>query len=147
MQISLTKRRNQTNELIQALAKKCGTPAEIKKAELILLSVMHGWRNNLSIDTAIIVLTNLPPFLKEIFVLDWKPSLNGSDNKSIDEILKSISHIYGLHSFPPLSMEEAYAYYMMINQLLENYIPEADFVNIRTFLPSIQKKYSFENAA
>ncbi|MBX9851328.1 MAG: DUF2267 domain-containing protein [Cytophagaceae bacterium] len=138
----MEKVRTQTTILLQALARDIEKPQDLAFARLVLKSVIHGLRDNISLNSVIEMLTALPPYLKEIFIQGWKPSQNPSHDQGIDEILKRIHYYYTINyytinSFPPGSPEKAVIHYKKVQKALKTLLSESDYLKIERFLPEV----------
>jgi len=70
----ITKVRPKADQYISEIAKDFGSLEFKKEARELLKAVLHAVRDNITQEYSIDILTQLPPFLKEIYVENWKPS-------------------------------------------------------------------------
>lgn len=72
--IVITKVRLKADQYISEIAKDFGSIEFKKEARELLKVVLHALRDNITQEYSIDILTQMPPFLKELYVENWRPS-------------------------------------------------------------------------
>lgn len=70
----ITKVRPKADQYISEIAKEFGSAEFKKEARELLKAVLHALRDNITQEYSIDILTQMPPFMKELYVENWKPS-------------------------------------------------------------------------
>jgi uncharacterized protein (DUF2267 family) len=78
------------NEFINKLATKLGDSNNKARANRILKSVLHELRNRITPEESIQLISQLPFFLKAVYVDGWKVSGRQKRIKTLDEFLQAI---------------------------------------------------------
>lgn len=74
MGLNFNKYAQEGNEFLKELAVELGHPEEINRTAIILRSVLHLFRDRITISESFDFLSQLPMFLKGIYVENWKYS-------------------------------------------------------------------------
>lgn len=72
MALNFNKYAQEGNEFIKDLAEDLGHPEEIGRTGIVLRAVLHTLRDRITISESFHLMTQLPMFLKGIYVEDWK---------------------------------------------------------------------------
>jgi len=70
--INFNKYAEEGNALINHLAKNLGHPKETNRTSIILRAVLHAFRDRITIGESFNLLSQLPMFIKAIYVEGWK---------------------------------------------------------------------------
>ncbi len=74
MALNFDKYAQEGNEFINKLAEKLGHPEEKARTGIILRAVLHTLRDRITISESLNLLSQLPMFMKAIYVDNWKYS-------------------------------------------------------------------------
>ncbi|WPP49795.1 DUF2267 domain-containing protein [Catalinimonas niigatensis] len=77
------------NIFLSDLAKELGEPDNLQKAERILKVVMHTLRDRITLEESFQFTAQLPLFLKEVYVSEWKYRKSPVKIKHINEFIET----------------------------------------------------------
>ena len=73
------------NEFIKLLARELGYPKDLKRASRVLRSVLHAFRNQLTIEESVQLIAQFPMFLKAVYVQNWTLHKKGRKPKNLKD--------------------------------------------------------------
>ncbi|MGM0377598.1 MAG: DUF2267 domain-containing protein [Bacteroidota bacterium] len=102
MSVNFNKYAEEGNAFINHLAKNLGHPQETTRTGIILRAVLHAFRERLTIPESFNLLSQLPMFMKAIYVEGWKYSERPEkfDKKEFLEEIKRHQDQLGENEFP-----------------------------------------------
>ncbi len=127
----------QGNALLNDLAEELGNPDDRKKAGRILKAVLHSFRDIITVEENIQLLSQLPFMLKGIYVLNWH-SVHSSPAK-----IKTLSDFVQLvkeYDFPTGDYDfgnetETLTDIKVVIKILKRYISKGEVEDIQSVLP------------
>lgn len=141
MGLNFEKYAHEGNSFIKELAGNLGHPEETARTGIILRAVLHALRGKLSIGESLDLVSQLPMFLKGIYVDNWEYSDKPSDIKTIEEFkdeVKRLQDFYGEQQFNwEMSTEDIIR---TVLSSLGKYISGGEIEDIVTQMPRGLKK-------
>lgn len=136
MAINFEKYAQEGNHFLNQLAKDLGHPDEMGKTSSILRAVLHTFRERLTISQSFHLLSQLPMFLKAIYVDNWKYSekpLKLNTKEAFAKEVEKHQRQYGEMDFDwEKSTEEII---QIVFRNLRTFISEGEFQDIMSQLP------------
>ena len=80
-------------EFMKDLSKELGYPEDTKRAGRVLKSILHALRNQLTVEESVQLLSQLPLFLKGVYVESWTLHKTAKKPKNFDEFYHEIRKI------------------------------------------------------
>ena len=102
MALNFDKYAQEGNEFINKLAEKLGHPEEKSRTGIILRAVLHTLRDRITISESLNLLSQLPMFMKAIYVDNWKFSERPKTFNKLEDFkteVKEHQARYGEHEF------------------------------------------------
>ena len=146
MALQFDKHAQEANLFINDLADKLGHPDERGRSGILLRSVLHSLRDTITISESFNLISQLPMFLKGLYVDNWKYAEKPERIKSVEEFknkVKEKQDEYGEQEFDWEKSTED-----LIRQVLEHlsqYITEGEAEDIISQL-SAELKPLFEES-
>jgi uncharacterized protein (DUF2267 family) len=136
MALNFEKYAQEGNSFIKTLAKNLGHPDEIGRTGMILRAVLHTIRERINIGESLNLLSQLPMFLKALYVDNWEYREKPLSIKTIEdfttEVKKNQAH-YGEKEFNwNISTEEII---QIVFSTLGKYVSRGEAENIMSQLP------------
>lgn len=135
MSLNFEKYANEGNAFIKELARNLDHSDEIARTGIILKAVLHTLRERLSIGESLNLVSQLPMFLKGIYVDNWEYK-EKSDIKSIEDFkdeVKRLQDLYGEQKFDwEIPTEEIIR---IVISSLGKYISDGEMEHIITQMP------------
>lgn len=136
MALNFEKYAQEANAFIKELSRNLGHPDETARTEIILKAVLHTLRDRISVGESLNLISNLPMFIKAIYVDGWKQSEKPLRLKNKHEFVDEVERkqfAIGERTFDwNISTEE------IVNTAfitLKKYIPEGEAEDIISQLP------------
>lgn len=146
MSLNFDKYANEGNSFIKELARNLGHGDEIARTGIILKAVLHTLRERLSIGESLNLISQLPMFIKGIYVDNWEYK-EKSDIRTIEEFkdeVKRLQDLYGEQQFDwDIPTEEIIR---IVISSLGKYISEGEMEHIITQMPKNLKVLFQEKA-
>jgi uncharacterized protein (DUF2267 family) len=141
MALNFEKYAQEGNEFVNRLAAELGHPEEIGRTGIILRAVLHTLRERITISQSFHIMSQIPMFLKAIYVENWKFREKPMKIKSKEEFTEEVKKHqdqYGEQKFNwEKSTEEIV---QIVISELRNYISEGEFEDIVSQLPNELKE-------
>lgn len=90
MTLNFDKYAQEGHTFVKHLAQELNHPEEESRVGIILRSVLHALRDRISIEENFDVISQLPMFLKAIYVHEWKYRDNVDRLKNMDEFTQKV---------------------------------------------------------
>lgn len=146
MSLNFDKYANEGNSFIKELARNLGHGDEIARTGIILRAVLHTLWERLSIGESLNLISQLPMFIKGIYVDNWEYK-EKSDIRTIEEFkdeVKRLQDLYGEQQFDwDIPTEEIIR---IVISSLGKYISEGEMEHIITQMPKNLKVLFQEKA-
>lgn len=136
MGLNFEKYAHEGNSFIKELAKNLGHPDETARTGIILRAVFHTLRKRLSIGESLNLVSQLPMFLKGIYVDNWEYSEKPSEIKSVEDFkdeVKRLQDLYGEQQFNWETPTEEIV--RTVFSTLGRYVSEGEFEDIVSQMP------------
>lgn len=137
MALNFNKYAQEGNEFLNKLAKDLGHPEEIGRAGIILRSVLHTLRDRITISESFNILSQLPMFLKAVYVEQWKYHDRPETYRKLEDFkneVKKHQEQFGEQAFDwEMHTEEIIK--TVLNRLKEDYINQGELEDIMSQLP------------
>lgn len=146
MSINFNKYAEEGNAFINHLAKNLGHPEETGRTSIILRAVLHALRERITIPESFNLLSQLPMFIKAIYVEGWKYHEHPKkfDKNAFLEEIKKYQDQLGENEFPwEESTEEIVK--TVINELM-TFVSKGEIDDILAQLPEDFKELFGENS-
>ena len=78
---------------MKKLAKELGYPKDTEKAGRVLQSILHAFRNQLTVEESIQLIAQFPMFLKAVYVNNWHLSYSHPKINHVEEFLLEVCYI------------------------------------------------------
>ena len=124
------------NEFIKELANQLGHPEDKAKAGRILKVVLHAIRNRITVEENMQFMSQLPMFLKAVYVDGWKISPKPDRIKHPEDFFKEVKALdqpTGDYDFPDDDATENAVITVFI--VLRNYVSLGELEDITAQLP------------
>ncbi len=136
MSLNFQKYAQEGQSFINDLAKELGHPEEVARTGIVLRAVLHTLRERITISESFHLLSQLPMFLKAIYVDKWKFSEKPLDIKTKEEFIAEVERHqqqYGEMEFSwSKSTEEII---QIVLSSLGKYISEGEYEDIIAQMP------------
>lgn len=136
MSLDFNKYAQEGNEFINRLAEGLGHPDEKDQAGILLRAVLHALRDRISIAENLHVVSQLPMFLKAVYVSEWSYSDDVDRVKTEEEFTKRIEHYqeqYGEQDFNWDASTAELATKVFAE--IERYLTDGEVQDIKSQLP------------
>lgn len=148
MALNFDKFAQEGHTFVKHLARELNHPEEEGRVGITLRSVLHALRDRVSIEENLDIISQLPMFLKAIYVHEWKYRNSVDRLKSMDEFAQKVKEEqqkYGENEFNwDESTEEIII--RIIGFISERYWSEGLVNDIKANLPQdIHRAFEFEN--
>lgn len=141
MALNFNKYAEEGNRFVNNLAEELGHPGEISRTGIVLRAVMHSLRERITISESLHLLSQLPMFLKAIYVDEWKYRDKPLDLNTVEDFKEEVKlHQvqYGEQEFNwSKSTEEIIK---TVFAALNTYVSEGEFEDIIAQMPKDLKE-------
>ncbi len=124
------------NYFLNSLAKDFGHPEEVGRTGILLRAILHTFRDRITISQSFHFMSQLPMFLKAIYVDNWKYHEKPMSMRSKEEFAQEVEkhqQQYGEQEFSwEKSTEEMIR---IVFQHLGQYVSEGELQDVRSQLP------------
>ena len=137
MAINFEKYAQEGNLFLKKLAGELGHPDEHGRTGIVLRAVMHTLRDRLTVSESLHLLSQLPMFLKAVYVDNWKYREKPVGYKSIEEFTNAVEEHqeqYGEQEFSWNKSTEEIV--MIVFKKLGIYISEGEFEDVAAQMPN-----------
>lgn len=124
------------NEFMNRLTETLGHPGERDQAAILLRAVLHALRDRISVAENLHVVSQLPMFLKAVYVSEWSYSDDVDRVKTEESFSKRIEHYqqqYGEQDFDWKASTAELATKVFAE--IERYLTEGEVQDIKSQLP------------
>lgn len=136
MAINFDKYAEEGKLFVNNLAEELGHPEEISRTGIVLRAVMHSLRERITISESLHFLSQLPMFLKAIYVDQWKYREKPLDLNTVEDFKEEVKQHqmqYGEQEFSwSKSTEEIIR---IVFAELNTYVTEGEFEDIIAQMP------------
>lgn len=142
MGLNFEKYAHEGNSFIKELAANLGHPEETARTGIILKAVFHTLRDKLSIGESLNLISQLPMFLKGIYVDNWEYKEKPSDVRSVEDFkdeVKRYQDLYGEQQFNWETPTEEIIRTVLSS--LSKYISAGEMEDIISQMPRPLKKF------
>lgn len=137
MALNFNKYAQEGNEFIHKLAKELGHPEELGRTGIVLRAVLHTLRDRITISESFNILSQLPMFLKAVYVEQWKYSDRPKTYRKVEDFkaeVKKHQEQFGEQAFDWEKPTEDIIK-IVLKTLRDNYINEGELDDIMSQLP------------
>ena len=141
MGLNFEKYAHEGNSFIKELAGNLGHPEETGRTGIILRAVLHTLRERLSIGESLNLVSQLPVFLKGIYVDNWEYKDKPSEIRTIEDFKNEVKRLqdhYGEQQFNWETPTEEII--RTVISTLGKYISKGEFEDIMTQMPKPLKE-------
>lgn len=145
MGLNFEKYAHEGNSFIKELARNLGHPEETARTGIILRAVLHTLRQKLSIGESLNLVSQLPMFIKGIYVDNWEYNEKPSEIRTVEEFkdeVKRLQDLYGEQQFNWETPTEEII--RTVFSSLRKYVSEGEFEDIITQMPKPLKELFHE---
>ncbi|MFW5793673.1 MAG: DUF2267 domain-containing protein [Bacteroidota bacterium] len=136
MALNFEKYAQEGNRFINDLAEKLGHPEETARTGIILRAVMHTLRERITMSESLNLLSQLPMFLKGLYVENWKFREKPVDIKTKEAFLEEVEKYqdqYGEQKFSWNKSTEKIS--QIVIAALGEYVSKGEFEDIIDQMP------------
>jgi len=141
MALNFNKYAEEGNRFVNNLAEELGHPEEISRTGIVLRAVMHSLRERITVSESLHFLSQLPMFLKAIYVDEWKYREKPLDLNTVEDFKEEVKlhqMQYGEQEFNwSKSTEEIIK---TVFAALNTYVSEGEFEDIIAQMPKDLKE-------
>lgn len=124
------------NEFLKDIAKDLGYPEDTNKAGRVLTAILHGLRNQLTVEENVQLLAQFPLFLKAIYVENWSLHKNDKKPRTMNEFfheIKKMNKQVAQHDFK--TDDEIDHAIAVVFMSLRKYVSLGELEDIKAVLP------------
>jgi uncharacterized protein (DUF2267 family) len=141
MALNFDKYAQEGNSFIKSLAKELGHPEEIARTGIILRAVLHTLRDRITIGESLNLISQLPFFLKALYVENWEYREKPLALKTKIDFYTEIENHQDLYGEKQFSWNISTAEIVrIVISALEKYISKGEIENIISQLPKALKE-------
>lgn len=135
----------EANKFMDQYTKALNLGTEKERAGRILSSILHALREIISVNESLQLMSQLPMFLKAVYVNGWsiRKTRKVKDLNDFIELIKFYNGVTANTDFPSEDISENYIKTTFIE--LRKYISLGEFEDIRTELPKELKYIMYQN--
>ncbi len=134
------------NTFLKKYAKELQISEDPERAGRVLSSILHGLRSIISVEESLQFISQLPMFLKAVYVNGWSIKTNKKKVKNMEDFIDLIRSIDGktsLHDFESDEIAEDYIYATFF--ILRMYVSSGEMEDIKGELPKRLKGLIFDH--
>ncbi|MFN3404605.1 MAG: DUF2267 domain-containing protein [Cytophagaceae bacterium] len=137
MAINFEKFAAEGNQFMNELTHKLGRPEDKAQAGIVLRAVLHTLRDCISIPQSLNLLSQLPMFLKAIYVEHWKYHEKPHRYKNLENFAKAVEEEQYIHGETRFDWDmSTIDIVRTVFDCLGKYISEGEFEDIAAELPT-----------
>ena len=128
------------NEFVKDVAERLGEPENPERAARVLKAVLRALRNRITVEESLQLISQLPMFLKGIYVDGWKAKeykRKKHISEFIDEIIEEAGPT-GTYDFP--TEEAAIKAITAVFSVIKDQVSEGEIKDIRAIFPTELKQ-------
>ena len=127
----------EANEYIRKLAADLGHPEEVGQTYILLRAVLHTLRDRISISESLHVLSQLPMFLKGVYVEHWHYREHPLQFQSLEEFKEAVQKEQAMHGEQQFNWNQHTDELVkrVLESLKSNYLSEGQLKHIATQMP------------
>lgn len=134
------------NTFLKEYAKEIGLSDNPDRAGRILSAILHGLRSIISVEESLQFISQLPMFLKAVYVNGWSIKAKKDKVKNVESfitLMRSFDSKTSLYDFESDEIAEDYIYTTFL--VLRRYVSSGEMEDIRDGLPKRLKKLIFNH--
>lgn len=134
------------NTFLKEYAKEIGLSDNPDRAGRILSAILHGLRSIISVEESLQFISQLPMFLKAVYVNGWSIKTKKDKVKNVESfitLIKSFDSKTSLYDFESDEIAEDYIYTTFL--VLRRYVSSGEMEDIRDGLPKRLKELIFNH--
>ncbi|MFC4872817.1 DUF2267 domain-containing protein [Negadavirga shengliensis] len=138
MAINFDKFAQEGNAYLKQLAQELGHPEEIGQTSILLRAVLHTLRDRITVSESMHVLSQLPMFLKGIYVEGWEHREKPLKINSLEEFKDAVKQEQAKHGERDFNWEQSTdkLITMILDSLNKRYLTEGQLKHITGQMPS-----------
>lgn len=126
-----------SNEFLKEVANELQMPEDMGKAMRIMRAVLHSLRDRIPPQESLQLISQLPMYIKAIYVEGWKWTPHGNNVRKIDDFVVSvIQHdgVSGQYDFADADQTEEYI--RGVFRVLQRHVSEGEIADVVSTLPT-----------
>lgn len=126
-----------SNLFLKEVANELLIPEDMAKAMRVLRAVMHGLRDRIPPQESLQLISQLPMYIKAIYVEGWKWSPNHKAIRHIDEFIEAVKKndgVTGDYDFEDQDKTEEYI--KAVFRVLQRHVSEGEIADVVATLPT-----------
>ena len=133
------------NAFLKEFAKKINMPNDTDKAGRILSSILHGLREVITTEESLQLISQLPMFLKAVYVNKWttRKKVRVKTMTDFIDLIRELNGVTSLNDFESEEVAENYIHATFM--MLRKYVSLGELEDIRTVLPKELKSIVYQN--
>ena len=136
MSPNFNKYAQKSNEFLKEVAIELEMPEDRGKALRILRSVLHGLRDRISPQESLQLISQLPMYIKAIYVENWRWSANHKLVRHIDEFVETVKKYDGVTGdYDFETQEKAEFNIKAVFRVLKRHVSEGEIADVVSTLP------------
>lgn len=126
-----------SNEFLKEVANELHMPEDRGKAMRIMRAVLHGLRDRIPPQESLQLISQLPMYIKAIYVEGWKWTPNGGNIRHMDEFIEAIVQNDGVSGrFDFEDPDKAVEYTKAVFRVLQRHVSEGEIADVVATLPT-----------
>ncbi len=147
MALNFNQYAKEANTFLKEYAEELNLEDNPDKAARILSSVLHGLREIISIEESLQLLSQLPMFLKAVYVNGWTAKQRKNKIKHMEQFIDLVRSYDGVTSIYDFESNEVAEHYIQTTFfVLRKYISPGEMEDIRDELPKNLKNIIFDKS-
>jgi uncharacterized protein (DUF2267 family) len=133
------------NAFLKEFAKKINMPNDTDKAGRILSSILHGLREVITIEESLQLISQLPMFLKAVYVNKWttRKKVKVKNMTDFIDLIRELDGVTSLNDYESEEVAENYIHATFM--MLRKYVSLGELEDLRTVLPKDLKSIVYQN--
>lgn len=134
------------NAFLNEYSKKLNMVEDTDKAGRVLSSILHGLRELITVEESLQMISQLPMFLKAVYVNKWtlRNKRKAKNMTEFIDLIRELNGVTAIHDFE--SDEVAENYINSTFMILRKYISLGEMEDLRTVLPKELKSMVYQNS-
>ena len=136
MSLNFDKYTKKANEIVNELSLELGNVSDSDKAGRVLRSVLHALRNILSTEESVQLLSQLPMYIKAVYVDGWKINKKHVRIRHLEDFLEEVCTENEKNNFRDFPNESSvYNAVLAVFNVLRNHVSAGEIDDIKSNMP------------
>lgn len=136
MLFNFQKHAENANLFLKEVALELDAPEDLDHAGRVLVAVLRTLRDRITTEESLHLISQLPMYIKAVYVDGWKPTKTLSNIKSVDDFLREVRSVAGRTAEADFSDYETTKNEVeAIFRVLRRHVSEGEIEDIKSQLP------------